>query len=468
MIQQIISLFVPNPAGAIWIGLLVMFFIFGDFKRFFSRSNLSLAALLLAVPFLVDILRLGYQSNTKIGAWVFTGLFLVTIFYAVWGFLLARKAFSVQWKPNLTHSGLLILVLLILFLDVIIVFGRIPDDCGYYTNLGARRWAETGGLPYGDSKLKGPDSPGYGASATYGPLLYASHLPFQWLLRVHSNPSDADPEDLSYRLPPNVTTQLTCLAFFLVGLAALFFLVREFSGNAIGLGVVALYASSPYIIGLGGSENLIGGLAYISHIAPSSVMLLALAFHKKPFLSGVLLASSVGLLFYPVFVFPAWFGWRIWRKDRPWRFAAGFLIAGLVIMMIILLFTHSPENQSAISLFLDSTLEHQEGVGMQEYGGSRFGFWGTHPTLASFWQKPLFGEISLLKPTFILYALLCLGAFFYARGLSLAKFAGLTAGLTAAVQLWKTHAGGTYVEWFLPFLMIAIFCSGTNEQTKNV
>ena len=110
MIQKILSIFVPNPAGAIWIGVLVMFLIFGDFKRFFSKANLSLAGLLLAVPFLVDILRLGYHSNVTITSWVFTGLFLVTIFYAVWGFFLSRKALTVQWKPNLSFSGLLVLI----------------------------------------------------------------------------------------------------------------------------------------------------------------------------------------------------------------------------------------------------------------------------------------------------------------------------------------------------------------------
>ncbi len=28
--------------------------------------------------------------------------------------------------------------------------------------------------------------------------------------------------------------------------------------------------------------------------------------------------------------------------------------------------------------------------------------------------------------------------------------------LAAAFQLWKTHAGGTYVEWYLPFLLLAL------------
>jgi hypothetical protein len=30
------------------------------------------------------------------------------------------------------------------------------------------------------------------------------------------------------------------------------------------------------------------------------------------------------------------------------------------------------------------------------------------------------------------------------------------AGLGSGIQLWKTHATGSYVEWYLPFLIIAL------------
>ena len=47
--------------------------------------------------------------------------------------------------------------------------------------------------------------------------------------------------------------------------------------------------------------------------------------------------------------------------------------------------------------------------------------------------------------------------FFLARGRSLAQLALLIAAMAAAVQLWKTHAGGTYVMWYLPFLLLGLF-----------
>jgi len=138
--------------------------------------------------------------------------------------------------------------------------------------------------------------------------------------------------------------------------------------------------------------------------------------------------------------------------------------AGLLIGAMVAVFTPVPEGSNIVSVFLESTLEHQEGVGPLEYGASQFGFWGTHPRLAAFWQAPMVGSSSLFKPTFLLYALACLAAFFLARGRTLAQLAGITAALTAGVQLWKTHAAGSYVEWYLPFLLIALFTVGQRSR----
>jgi hypothetical protein len=169
------------------------------------------------------------------------------------------------------------------------------------------------------------------------------------------------------------------------------------------------------------------------------------------------------VLFWPAFLAPVWIGWRFWRRQDVLPFVAGFAITGLAIVSIVIYFTHAPSGASALHMFLESTLEHQEGFGAQQYGMSTFSFWGTHPRLAAVWQVPLFGTTSLLKPTFILFAALCTAAFFLARNRTLPQFAALTAMLTSAIQLWKTHATGTYVEWYLPFLIIALLGAGLDS-----
>ncbi len=42
------------------------------------------------------------------------------------------------------------------------------------------------------------------------------------------------------------------------------------------------------------------------------------------------------------------------------------------------------------------------------------------------------------------------------RGRSVTQLAFLTAAVAIAVQLWKSHAGGTYVEWYYPFFLIGL------------
>ena len=216
-----------------------------------------------------------------------------------------------------------------------------------------------------------------------------------------------------------------------------------------------MFAGSPYVLGLGGTQFFVGGLGYISHVAPTAAVLLALATIDRPLISGILLACAAGLLFWPAFLFPLWFAWRAWRRDGTLQFTIGYAITGLVIVAIVVYFTHDTVLGS-VRLFIESTLEHQEGFGKLQYGNSANSFWTTHPSLAAVLQRPVFGSTSLFKPTFIAFGMLCLAAAYWARGRSIAQLAALTAMLGSAFQLWKTHATGSYVEWYLPFLIIAL------------
>lgn len=459
MIEAVVTRLVPNQAGVLWIGLFVMLLTFLNYKRLLSARNFALAGLLMMAPLFVDLIHwTGGRAAT-----FFSLIYLVTFIYAAWALFLGMKESSISWTPNLPERGNLLVLFLVITLNAVVIFGRAPDDAGIYTNLGAQRWVETGGLPYGDPKLKGVNSPAHGAAATYGPLLYTAHIPAQWLLGAAKNPPEADPRLDSYIWPPILASQVTCFLFQLLGLFALYSIVSKLKDRNLGIAAATLYAGSPYVLGLGGEEFLAGGLVYISHIAPAAATLLAFMMIHRPFFSGFLLATAAGLLYYPAFFFPLWLGWWYWnstsRSKDSLKFLGGFVVAGAAIATLVVMYTPDPEGTGAISLFLESTLEHQEGSGASEYGLSKFGFWGNHPELAAFWHKPIVGSGSLFKPTFLLFVSLCIAAFFLVRGRSVAQFAALTAMLAAALQLWKSHASGTYVEWYYPFLLIALLAS---------
>jgi len=466
MLEIIKALFPAYPAAAIAIGVLVAFVVCGDSSRLLAPRNLALAALLGSALPLADLLRFGSHGGRFAGLF-FTVLFVYTAGYAIWAFVLARRPAPGGWRVNLPTNGMRALVAAVVALDVAVVLLRRPDDAGIYTNLGAQRWMETGSLPYADTLLTGFSGPGHGAAATYGPLLYAAHLPFQLALGRPDNPPSAGPRTPGYRWPAGLATKCACLTFHLAGLLALFGIVRRVAGTDMGLAAVALYAGSPYVIGLGGDRALVGGLVYISHIAPTAVVLLALLAIGNPVLSGILLAGAAGLLFWPLFLFPAWFGWRWWRREGPWRFAAAFALTGVALAALVVRFVHATDVASAVRLFMSSTLEHQEGAAPGQYGVSAFSFWGTHPRLAAFWAVPLVGGTSLFKPLFLAYASLSLGAFWLARGRTIVQLAAVTAGLAAAIQLWHSHGTGTYIEWSYPFLLIALLCAGRPDPAQR-
>ena len=454
--QEIARKLTPRQGGALGIGFLVVAFLLGDLRRLFTRRNLAVVVLLLAAPFLVETIdtwerRLEHPS----AVWPFRGLFLATAAATVTCLLLAFKSRGGCFTASGQTSGLRLILAVLLVLNVIAVFGRAPDDCGIYSNLGAQRWRETGELPYGDLKLRGPNAPGYGAAATYGPLLYAAHLPFQILLGVKVEDPGKDPMNPDYEWATHTASQMACLMFHLIGVFALIGIGRRLRSTELGLTLAILYCGSPYVFGLGGETTVIGGLPFVSHIGPTALILLALRFAHLPLASGACLAIASGVLFWPAFLFPLWFGWYLWNKGGAGRFGLSFSLCGAAIAALVWFSTSPLEDKNPAQLFMECTLEHQEGKD-HTYGLSRFGFWGQHPELAAFWQKSLSKTSSLPKPTFLGFAALAFLAAIFARGRSLAGLAALCGMLGAAIQLWKTHAAGTYVEWWYPFLCIAL------------
>ena len=97
--------------------------------------------------------------------------------------------------------------------------------------------------------------------------------------------------------------------------------------------------------------------------------------------------------------------------------------------------------ESDITEFWHNTWGQQEG---SERGGrSEFGFWGQHPQLQF-----------LKRPVFYSYLIFCVGIAFWPKNKSEASLIALSAAVLLGTQLWKTHAGGTYIEWYLPWLIM--------------
>jgi hypothetical protein len=435
-----------------------------DFQDILSRRNLGLVLLLLPSLFLVDLVTLGNTpedpTQTVWFGVLFLGLFLATAVLLVLALVRAFRPAVGRWAPNLATPILIGLTVLLLASNTFLALMRHPDDAGIFSNVGGEHLLKTGTYPYGAPALRG------GAAATYGPVMYLAHIPFQLVLSPIAARLDPDANAVLRRIvvspypeymydgPPFLATKLALLAFHYLGVAGLVFIGRKLAGPAVGWGLACLYVGSAYVHGLGGEDWLIGGMTYFSHIAPTALTILAFAALSRPWLAGALLGTAAGALYYPAFLFPLWLGYYVWRRKGWFKFAAGFLVVCVVILGSVLLMTQGSENESVLEVIYQSTVGHQEA--QDAYGSSTFSFWGTHPRMAAFWQKPFIQDWFLFRPSFLIFTALVGASFFLVRGRTISQFAFLTAALILAVQLWKSHAGGTYVEWYYPFFLIGL------------
>ena len=458
----------PNQGGAIWLSLLVTVLVAFNLRRLVCRRNSDLLLLLAPSLLMVDMILYASGSledpvKATISRFVFSGLLLFSAVLLIRALVGVFARASKPWTPNVSRHVLAGLLLILLACNTFVVFERNPDDCGYYTNIGAAQMISTGKFPYGDPMLHG------GAAATYGPVLYLAHIPFQLAISWVSTadePSDQGEGGQRFPEPPIVATKLAFLCFHFLGVLALVMIGRRLGGLPVGFGLACLYIVSPYVLGLGGDETFATGLAFISHIAPTAVMLLAFAMLPRPWVAGALLAAAAGVLFYPAFFFLPWLGYYFWR-GKDWRkFAVGFLVVAALIAVLVLSMTQPIEGKSRLWTVYEATVGHQEA--QHSYGASTFSFWGAHTEISSLWQKRFLEDYYLLRPSVVIFMLFMMGSFFMAKGRTLSQFAFLTGALAIAIQLWKSHGGGTYVEWYYPFLLIGILGQRSTEGNSGV
>src|SRR5437867_4901546 len=334
--REFLSRLLPDQGGVLWIALIVALGVAFDFKRPLTSRNVDIVLMLLLGMMFFDIMRF-FRIRLTPPYWTL----LDAVFMAIVGLnmaLLIRAVWRVRgvdnrtaWQPKLRGPALAAVALLLVACNVFVALAREPDDAGYFINLGAQRLRERGRLPYGDPLLTG--TPG----AAYGPVLYAAHVPFQFIIEPHPPNTQTAGTPLlgnlaTYYLPPPLATKLCTITFHLAGLLALFIIGKRLSGESdVGWSLIALYCGSAFVLGVGGDREFIAGMTFVSHMAPAAATLAAFACLPRPALAGGLLAVSAGAGFYPAFMLPAWAGF-FWHDRRQLvRFLVGFAVAAALI-----------------------------------------------------------------------------------------------------------------------------------------
>lgn len=449
-----------SPQGAaVGVAIAVLLVVGWNFRRVSAAGNLDL--LLLALPGLLffDVMRffevIRNPAYLNLLDWVFSAMVALSLA------LIARAAIRVWrqgasgWQPNLPTGVLAGLALALLVANSAIALARPPDDAGWFVNLGAQRLRERGRLPYGDPMLTA--TPG----AAYGPLLYAAHVPFQILLSPEPvNPVSRAKPDLvagpPYYLPPRAATQLCTIFFHVIGVVSLFVFVRRLSTTRHAWGVVCLYCSSVAVLGIGGRDDQVAGITFVSHIAPASMTLAALAALPRPAISGVLLAMAIGVGFYPAFMAPAWLGYFWNDRTARIRAFAGFAIAAAIIAVTVFALSRPALDRSRLGTIMYDTFGHH--TDPAGYGSSVFGFWGQREGVRRMLNTPLVGQSGLTTPAWLTFAAFLVATGFLARGRRASDLALLAGAVAVGATLVKPHATGTYLAWYYP-LLLAGFCA---------
>lgn len=451
---------VPNQAGVLWIAVLVMLIVAFDFARPSSSRNAELLALLSIGFLLFNVMRyfdlLGDPTYFRVMDLVFTGIVAVSLALIGLSIWRVRHPHASPWQPNLAARPLMTLAILLLSMNVVAGLASPPDDAGFYTNLGAQRLRERGKFPYGDPLLTNS------AGAGYGPLLYLAHLPFQFMLDpAPLNTTEPTRADLAagahYLLPPPLATKLVTITFHLLGFAALVSIGLQLANPAVAWGLAALYCGSAYVMGVGGPRETIGGMTFISHIAPPAASMVAFAFLARPLAAGALLVLASATVFFPALFFPAWLGYYWDRRTSALRFVGGCTLAAVLLGVPVVAMSQALGGHSVIGTVIRESVGHHQGT--DTYGLSTFGFWGQRGGIRDWFREPFVEGQFTTSPMFLITIGFAGAMFFVARRTTPAQLALITATIGIVAQWSKIHGTGVYVNWYYPFLLIGLLCS---------
>jgi hypothetical protein len=465
----------PGQGTAIWIGLLTVLTVGVRWQKAdWHRSVDQLLLLALAIVFLnIRTWPARFRDPVAFAQFsmLWTLVFVITIALLLRTLKASRRPPRQDpWLPSLPETGLIAMAVLLVASNLLVGLVHPIDDSGYFISLGAQRLRETGMFPYTDPFLTG------GASAAYGPVSFLAHLPFNFMVAPSAlNPPVALPDMGGYRFPTSLVAKLCLLTLHGVGIAALYRIGLSVGSRAGALGLVCLYCGSPFILGVGegipgmaSGLRTMSGLSHVSHIGPSALALAAFAALARPAASGCLLALASGFLFYPIFFAPAWCGYYFWRGRGLKSFVVGFGVTVLVVGLFTLARMDGQSWSGRLTAFVHATFGHQTAANRGDanpsaYGDSPFGFWGTHTSLRRLFHSPIAGA-SFTTLAFLGLAAFSASGFVLARGRTVGQLAALTGALGLAVQLWKTHAGGTYVPWYLAFVLVGLYAGRTNNE----
>ena len=202
---------------------------------------------------------------------------------------------------------------------------------------------------------------------------------------------------------------------------------RHFSNFNTGVAAATLYLLLPYTYQFP---------SRIDHIIPAALLVWAVVFYHRPWISGILIGFAASLVYYPWFLIPLWIGFY-WRRGA-FRFTIGAVSTILVMVLSLFIFS---ENREACQEHLINMM------------GCISLFW-RHPQ--GFWETAV-PELPYRIPVLAAYAGLAFSLVFWPSQKNLGSLLSCTAAVMLGSQFCHPYQGGLYLAWFMPFLILTIF-----------
>jgi hypothetical protein len=205
--------------------------------------------------------------------------------------------------------------------------------------------------------------------------------------------------------------------------------LRHFQDRAAGIGMATLYLLVPYTAYDVGRQ--------LHHVWPAAFVTWAVFCYRRPTAAGWLLGLATGTSFFPVLLFPLWYGF--YSRRGGGRFAVSFLSAVTISIGV-----------TALVLWWDG----RAGFGLAS--ALNLPDWQPWraPTAESIWTG---AHWAYRMPLFVIYAAFLIGVAVWPNPKNLSHLIALSAALLIGVQFWHADRGGVYVLWYQPLLLLLVF-----------
>ena len=417
-----------NPTSWAYLSSLLTLALYFKFSRFWSVRNVDLFLLILLAPGLL-LVQWSWENAIAENAAKIEFMGFLWLF-AGGGLLLARLLLDSAMvrrpllEPNLNAAGLTFLGgSLLFFLMANVVTGKpSPGDLSPARQAEAMR-------SEGQDSVKGDQRDSF---ATDGPgfwLLYSlPRIGTQKLIGAREH----DPKDTSAEQPRQellireaTARVMAILSHVLIVVGMIVVGHWHFENVTAGIGAATLYLLVPCTALWTGS---------VVHALPASLLVWAVAFYRQPLLAGMMVGLALGTIYYPAFLLPLWCSFY-WHRGLK-RFVTGMLIT-IAVLVVTMAITATSSEDFVADLFQMFGLRVPATTNLE-------GIWKTWSPVYRF---PIIAAFVALAISFSIWP----------AQKTLGTLISCSAAVMLAAQFWHAYAGGVFIAWYLPLLLLTIF-----------